>query len=542
MVTTHARGRRPIGISQQPGQGGDNYPLVQPSDDVDRLLADAWLAFVDNTNTFELPFRINWLYGFGTNSVSVPITPAFSHDIEIVDANDEVVFSSLASGVEFESWDWDGRLKILQWVDGENICRVVYHTAWSPEDAPITYDEYIEPTSAVLSSRVVWQYPRRVNAFVVGLTTVQADTVEFQNGYNTELLTETPDLADGARRTTVVGMTAIPGGGSVGRFGPGCEEGVDPAIRRVNSIGPNARGNFTLDASGCYRVQRPIQSVLTAGDIRDVQVRNHAVQVANDCGPCCDCDDFINVWEALRKLRNRYSDLVSTAQAVRDQYHANRQRWLDSAECRDNRKLRIAVAPICPGELGVAVGYCNNSPDCLVGLVIHMSFQYTDMRDDPCTRNQVTGEQGSNKDTPITAVTTATFDELVCQSTFRAGNVDPDTVKGNSGGASKVAREFYKLGGGWPHYWAQWDAVEPGGMASVTFRLKFSDIVSSDRIELVAEAFGLGGFSPIVGGTPVPGYTLGEGPLTTDPSVILTTCPQFISTSIPEEPCCESSV
>lgn len=540
---THPRGRRPIGIQQGPGQGGDNFPIVDPSDDIDRLLADAWLAFVDNTNTFERPFRIKWLHGFGTDIVAVPITPVFTHDLEIVDNQNVTVFSSLAAGVTFGSWDWDSRLKILEWRDGENICRIVYHTEWSPEDTPITYDVYIEPSSAVLDARTVWQYPRRVNNLRVGLTTVQADTVRLQNGFNTDLVVGEPDLTDGERRSTSIVFNAAPNGGSVGRFGPGCDDAVNPAIRRINDIGPQPRGEFQIDASGCYRVQRPILDVLTPGDVREIRVQNHALQIANDCGPCCECDDFINVWEAIRRLRDRYAALIADAQTVRDQYHTNRARWIKNQQCREGDKLRLVVSPICPDELGVAVGYCNNSDVCLENLVIHISFQYEDMTAEPCTKNEVTCEDGPAAGDPIAAVSTVTDDQasVVCQSTFRSGNTNPDGNKGCKGGATPPQREFYRLGGTWPHYWVTWDLVDPGAMATATFRLRFTDVDSEDVIEAIADAFAVGGNLVVSGGSPVPGYVLGEGPVSTPPEMHLVECPKFASTGLNQEPCCESS-
>ena len=535
-------GRRPIGVSQMPGQGGWNFPIVFPSADIDQLIADAWLAYEDDSNDFELPFRINWLYGFGEDPVAVPITPVNTHDAEIVDANGDTVFNTLDGGT-FDSWIWADRLLILEWVQNNNVLRIVYHIAWGLEDTPRTYDEYIEPVSSTLDARVVWQYPRRVNTLRVGLTSLQEETIEFQNGYNMNIVANTPNLVDGERRETVITFNAPPGGGNLGRFGPGCDDSVFPPIRRINNIGPADRGNFIMDATGCYRIQRPVQEVLTEGEIRDIQIRNHTLQITNDCGPCCECDDFINVWEAIRRLRNRYAALVADAQEVRDLYHANRERYQKSQDCRLNDRLRVVVSPVCPDELGVAVGYCNNSEDCLQNVVIHMSFQYMDGTSSPCTKGEVTGQGGDAAGDPIAAVTTPMLREVACQSTFRTGNTNPDSNKGTSGGASSSARQFYKLGGEWPHFWAHWDAVEPGGMAAVTFRLRFRDAEPADRVELVADAFSLGGTpGPISGGSPVPGYVPGSGPVSTDPSLHLVDCPKFVSTGLMQEPCCESSI
>ena len=292
---THERGRDGIGVLQGPGQGGDNYPVIEPSADITQLLADAYLAYVDDTNTFALPFHIKYLHGFGIDAVAVPITPVHTHDVEIVDANNITVFNSLVA-TDFKEEDWDGRLKILEWTDaGGQILRIVYHTEWSPEDEARTYDIYIEPTSAVLDARAIYQLPRRVNSLRVGFSTLKPDAngdlnkVVLQNGFNTTVVAADPVVTDGTRRATNILISADPNSG-LGRFGPGCSDVVPSQIRRINTTGGDNRGNFLIDATDCYRVERPIQEVLQTSP-RQVQIRDHAIQIFNDCGPCCECDD-----------------------------------------------------------------------------------------------------------------------------------------------------------------------------------------------------------------------------------------------------------
>ena len=347
-----------------------------------------------------------------------------------------------------------------------------------------------------------------------------------QNGFNTVLTAADPIVTDGKRRTTDISFNASPNSGK-GRFGPGCSDVVPAELRRINTIGGDNRGNFLIDATGCYRVERPIHSVLQESP-RQVRVRDHTIQIFNDCGPCCDCDDFIAVWEAIRKLRNRYAALIARAQAARDLYHINRQRWNESKECREADRLRLILQPSCPGELGVAVGYCNNSEDCIDGLVIHISFDYEDKTGD-CNNAADNG--------PLTAISTPTFGQLLCSSVFRQGNID-----GTANPPKRISNEFYVLGGVYPHFYAIWDKVDPGTMASVTFRIQYVDTTTTDSIEAIADAFAVG--SNIIinpDGSPVPGYKPGEGPLTTPSNLHLVDCPVHEGAAmIPE--CCEESV
>lgn len=511
------------------------------SESIASLLTDAFLAYTDDANQFVLPLSVKYLYGFGTKSASVPITPSHAHECEIVDANGVTVFDSIIAD-SYQDLTWYEDLKVVEWISGKDVLRLAY---W---DYPDFYEEYFEPPSAALDARAIYHHPRRVNAFKVGLTTVAADTVRFKNGYNTEILTGVTDLTDGARRNTELTLTAIPGGGSVGRYDATCVGLPDPAIRRINGIEPTPDGRFFLDAEGCYRIQRPILQSSWNGNVREVTIQDFALQISNDCGPCCECQDFFNVWEAIRRLRDKYAELTALAQEVRDTYHANRARWLAANDCRESDKLRIVMSSFCPGEMGVSVGYCNNSDECLENLVIPISFQYTDGTASPATRRDVTCEDGPAASDPISAITTAAFHEVACASTIRSGNVSSDQKTGT--GCSAQMRnppgEYYQLGGSWPFFWAHWDRVDPGGMAYVTFRLVFSSIDYSEVVQCVADAYATGGkYKSNVGQAPIPGYVTGVGPVSTPGSMHLVPYPRFASKglqlAIGDAECCDDT-
>lgn len=520
---THERGRKGIGVMQGPGIDG-NFPIVQPSVDIELLLADAYLGFIDNINQFEYPFNIRWLHGFGCSPAIVPITPVHSHDALIEDVNGVTVFDTrTVTPVKFDEFDWDGRLLILEWTDPNGqVLRMVKHTAWGPNLVSFTYDIYIEPVSGVLDSRVTYQLPKRITSVKVGLLTLKPDDngdgnkLIFQNGFNTTIAVSEPVITDGDRRTTTLLMGAEAASGA-GRFGPGCDDTFPPLIRRINTVQADNRGNFLLDMTGCYRAERPVQSTLQASP-RQVEIRDHTLKLSNDCAPCCDCDDFLAVWEAIRVMTARYLDLSERAQAVRDLYHSNIDRWNEDMQCRLDSKLRVIVRPQCPDIVGVAIGFCNNSDECIEGLAIPIAFEYSDGTG-LCLAKDGLG--------PLTADTTAVFTQIVPGSTFRSGNLNPDTKKADSGCCATVVKdELYQLGGAYPHFWAYWDLVNPGVMAYVTFRVQWLNPNSSQIVEVLADAFEIGP-DPIIQpeGTPIPGYVPGSGPITTPASMRLTTCP-----------------
>ena len=122
-----SRGRQPIGVNQPPNSG-TNYPFIRPSSDVQHLLGDFYLSYKETATCYAYPFRISWLYGFGDQEPSSPSgkTPTHTHDIEIKDSNDVIVFDSSVNGVVYREFLWGDRFLIVEWhfpSDNKIICR-----------------------------------------------------------------------------------------------------------------------------------------------------------------------------------------------------------------------------------------------------------------------------------------------------------------------------------------------------------------------------------------------------------------------------------
>ena len=180
----------------------------------------------------------------------------------------------------------------------------------------------------------------------------------------------------------------------------------------------------------------PVSAVVTPATLR----------VSNDCGPCCECQDFINVYEAIRKLMTKYNELGKRAEAVRDLYLANKKRWEDSKSCRAGQNLRIIshAVPICRAAL--AVGICNNTDEKITDVTLTIDFT------------------GSDRDGHILANTT-----------IRSGNEGPTPADRTT---------VYELQGSWPNYTAHFDCISPGRMGQVTFMMKFPDCIDGDIIRV----------------------------------------------------------
>jgi len=177
----------------------------------------------------------------------------------------------------------------------------------------------------------------------------------------------------------------------------------------------------------------------TAKDFDRVELMPHTLTINNDCGPCCECQDFFNVYEGIRRLYNKYAALAKRAEAVRDQFKLNGERWEASRECRSDTLLRASMFPFVECKVAVAVGMCNNTDKPIKDFTLVMDFS---------------GSAGL-------ACT-------LCDSVARKGNTDP------AGRQSPYKLEPYKLSGEFPQFRATFDCLEPGLNAFVTFQLDFS--------------------------------------------------------------------
>lgn len=395
-----------IGVLQPPGGARGNYPFVNPQPDIEHMLGDFYLSYEDPGCELALPFSVAWLFGFGTNVVA-PIpgfpTPTHSHDIIVEDANGFRIFDS-TTAIDFVKIPFADRLETIEWKTADAVCRVTRHTVFDPNLPPPIFDTFITPENGEVDGRTYRRVPLRVRSLRIGLTKLEMDDVVFSEGFNIGFEPGDPVPNDGGRLVTTLLMTARPGDG-LGRQA-GCED-VEPVIRRINGIGPDSSGNFKLDADGCYRIQRPTRLVNSAPrqvefghpDITDAEAAA-AIQLFNDCGPCCECDDFVRTYEGIRRLFFRYLDLGQRAERTRDQFRENKERWERSASCRFDNSMRIVVSQNGRCVLGVGGVFCNVTDCCISPVILKLKLELL--------------EDGS----PIPAVAI----EPLCTDTLRSGS------------------------------------------------------------------------------------------------------------------------
>jgi hypothetical protein len=395
------RGRQPIGLNQPPG-GGTNYPFVKPSAEIKYLLADLFVSFDDLLEEVVYPLRVAWLYNFGTVSVTPPSgwpTPTNTRDIIIVDANAKVIFDSTVA-TQFNETLWDNnRLRITEWITGENVCRVVAHNAWTQADIDDgqdqTYDDYIEPVNGELNGDTWYEMPKRVLSLQVGLTNIAQTRVVLSEGYNMALTHITNEIAPaftlpsfdstkklitGTRAANRISLAAEVGAG-LGVF-PGCID-AEQYLRTVNRVKGNTYQNFTYDGDGCIRTQRPVG--LTRLDPREFEYASFelsqieaasAIEMLNDCTNCCECESFARTYQGIKRQWFLYRDVAELAEATRDQYSLNRDRWLVQKAIREAATLRLRVSADGNCKISWGAAHCNASKCCLTNVTMQLTWLY----------------------------------------------------------------------------------------------------------------------------------------------------------------------
>lgn len=520
-------GRKSIAVNQPIG-GGSAYPFTKTSD-LSQLFADIYLFSVGNVCSYTFPLRIQWIFGFGNELGYFPDPPTVSNprEMTIVDANGTVVFNT-GTASSYMSQEWGDDYLVHEWKSSSpfKILRVVQHLVKNEDDPITNYPSYYTPEFAELDPRVAVFAKDMVRTLRDETSENKSGRIRIKAGHNIKLTVEEADSTALRPQTTIV-VDCVPGAGA-GRYDPGCKE--SPMFKTINGIRADSSGNINVDAGDCHRVERPIVDYTDGDDT--LSVLNHTIQVFNDCQACCSCENFINSYEAIRNIRDKYADLIERIHAVRDNYISNLERWNQQRRCRMAQTLQVAVAPECSDTVTIAAGVCNRTEDCIKNLVIVFSFQYTDAAGD---NDEFTGLPIA-ANTVYSGIETAT-PSIVCGSSNRSGNFEPNTRRG----FSTNIPSFYQMGGTFPYFYAVWDRVMPGSLAAVYFDVEFPDSEPSDSVEVVIDAYAVPDDVPLdlnTEGPPIPGYTFGSGPTTEEAKSYRIAQPVKVVSGLLQSDCC----
>lgn len=444
------RGRQGIGVIQP--QSGLDYPLINPSPDIEYLLADLYLAYDREHDAVRHPLHIKWLYGVGCATVPAPEdtpTPTHAADVLIVDAQNVVVFDSTTAGVAFTSWCWGLKkteacpgthdYKIYEWTTSTVVCRIVVYQTWPPssagDDETTTrqFATHITPESAVIDERAVYRVPRRLRSLVLPSYANNLDVkltntaVDIGAGLNNTLVVSDPQLR-GLRSTRQVTISAIPGEG-LGKY-VDCAE-TQPVIRNLNGLsGPSV----LITAKDCLWAYLPTAYNPANNKLIPQWANNTATQqIGSNCPACCTCDDYVDIATYMNGTRDRYKTIGVDANNVLLMHSDNIARWENQRLCRLRKPLKTCLsAQRCP-YLDIVAQYCNNCADCADNAVMRIEF----------------------------ATYPNNSAELVCGYTKIT--------------TARSTQDLYELDGSWPVFTADLGSVDVGNSATVSFRLVFAN-------------------------------------------------------------------
>lgn len=351
-------GRR-TAVNQAPA-GGSHYPFVRDNTYVP-LLTDFYLAYEDDGQQFRLPFFVDWLYGFGSLPVSSSggVTPTHSRDVVILDADGQTVFDS-TQAIDYQETEWGTERVVCEWRDDRTVARLVARTSVTDE-----FDLVIEPGEE-LDVRTCDRLPGRVRSIRVG-DDVFTGRVAFENGYNTTVLADEPVRTDGGRFRNPIRVEAVPGSGL--GTADGCEE-TGEFIRTINRVAPDASGRFRIEANDCLRIHPPLSLLDDTATYNPAS----ALLIDGDCTPCCGCDKFVQTYINLKNVWDEWHAAGAAAEAVRDLYAENRQRWLDQRACRAANPARLVAAGSKDCKSFVGGSFCNFSQCCIGPVELRLTF------------------------------------------------------------------------------------------------------------------------------------------------------------------------
>lgn len=181
--------------------------------------------------------------------------------------------------------------------------------------------------------------------------------VELEGGFNTNVgLATGADAHTTTRGRQRVRIDVAPGLG-LGRV-PTCEK--DVRLLTVNGIGPDDNGNIRLDAVDCYRWELPRVQETAPGVW---QLEPSKLMFFQQCEPCCQCIDYITVYDDLLRSAYNRGKLASIGiYSARDEYLMLIERMEAERACRQKRWVEVRATALHGWTLSVQAIINNDGP------------------------------------------------------------------------------------------------------------------------------------------------------------------------------------
>lgn len=223
------------------------------------------------------------------------------------------------------------------------------------------------PTDAEFTARVVERAPAAVRSIGVNGVWYDGD-IEIAEGYNVDLTTTGPSIV-GTRRKNTITITGSAGSG-LGRYAD-CDPSSQ-AIRSINSIRPDDKGNITLQGDGCYWFAPPMigdipvsvsgSSSATSSYVPGyMAITKSALIIYNDCSACCECVDYVEAYELVKYVLGRAHSVKDYVTNVKDMYDLGVTRWVAALAARSGESTLTQIQCIPGGIINVTTYLINNT-------------------------------------------------------------------------------------------------------------------------------------------------------------------------------------
>ncbi|HDL85041.1 MAG TPA: hypothetical protein ENH11_01710, partial [Candidatus Acetothermia bacterium] len=313
------------------------------------LVADAFIVYVPGATNQDIKL------GYISNPSSNPVHGRFLF-------RDDTVALEAVDGVSSTFGAWT----IVEWTTTTGGARLLLHTA---EISKYTWP--ISPVEAFLVPHITQEVMPAVTKLIAVLDEVLEfefdGVIELEAGFNVELTLPDPTGAS-LRGRNRIQIDVVPGAG-LGKA-PACEK--DIRLLTLNGLPPDDNGDIRLDTEDCYRWEYPRLGETAPGVWELIP---STLLFFNQCEPCCQCGDYILVYDDL--LRDVYTRAKTASVALydaRDSYVLLRTDMITEKACRERRWLEVRAFGHHGWTVSVQVIVNNDGPCDAENVVLEIDF------------------------------------------------------------------------------------------------------------------------------------------------------------------------
>jgi hypothetical protein len=157
------------------------------------------------------------------------------------------------------------------------------------------------------------EYPRDSNQSIIG-----GYNIQFSDSSAVQGTIISPITASGNPVNTVF----VSAGYGLGDGEPPASESSELNILTINGLRADESNNFVISSKDCIKVTVPPQT-------EDGRIIEHEIQIESECGPCCGCEGYRGIAEAIKLNYSKIVSLQSTLRSIYDSTYATYKQGLE---------------------------------------------------------------------------------------------------------------------------------------------------------------------------------------------------------------------